>query len=146
MTMNTKPHPETTTETDPMPASASESETINNLRAEIGELRLRAARESVVRRLEAAGARSPEVLFPAVTDKLQFADDGSVENATALVELLKRDMPEQFGTAPPAASVDGGSGVSSGVRPLTREALAKMSPEQISRLDWAAVRQVLSRS
>jgi len=138
MTKNTEQQPEIPTET-----AEPAAETIDDLRAEIGRLRLHAARESIVRRLEAAGARSPELLFPTISGKLHYAADGSVENEAALIELLKREMPEQFGSS---ASVDGGSGVSSGVRPLTREALARMSPEQISRLDWAAVRQVLSRS
>ena len=119
---------------------------ITQLRAEIGELRLRGARESVVRRLEAAGARSPELLFGSITDRLQFADDGSVANAAALVDLLKRELPEQFGHTPQATSIDAGSGGSANARPLTKETLAKMSPEQISRLDWAAVRLVLSQS
>lgn len=142
--MNTQQPQETSVESAEN-AVPTDTETITKLRAEIGELRRRGARESVVRRLETAGARSPELLFGSVADKLQFADDGSVENVAALVELLKRELPEQFGQTPHATSIDAGSGGSANARPLTKEALAKMSPEQISRLDWAAVRQVLSQ-
>ena len=145
--MNTTTH----TETNPGPAAQNpepdETETINRLQAEIGELnarlRLGEARDSIVRDLAAAGARSPELLFGSVRDKVQFDGDGSVANAAALVELLKREMPEQFGTA---ASIDAASGAAAPARPLSREALAKMSPSQIAKLDWNAVRAVLSQS
>jgi molybdopterin converting factor small subunit len=127
----------------------AETETITKLRAEVGELqgelRLRGARDAIVRLLEAAGARSPELLFGTVREKLQFASDGTVENSAALVDHLRRQVPEQFGQPQAVTSIDAGSGAVS-ARPLTKHALAKMTPEQISQLDWAAVRQVLSQA
>jgi hypothetical protein len=149
MTTNT-PKPPETNAADAENTVPAETEIITTLRAEIGELqgelRLAGARESLIQKLADAGARSPQLLFVSVADKLQFGDKGTLDNAEALVGMLKRDMPEQFGTVAPAASIDGGSGVSANARPLTKEALARMSPEQISRLDWAAVRQVLSQA
>jgi hypothetical protein len=149
MTKNTQPPHEIN------PAAAentvpADTEIISTLRAEIdglqSELRLIAAREDLVSKLETAGARSPQLLFASVRDKLQFGGDHALENGEALVAMLKHDLPEQFGMHTPAASIDGGSGATANARPLTKEALAKMSPEQISRLDWATVRQVLSQS
>jgi hypothetical protein len=149
MTTNTQQPPEINA-ADAEETVPAGTEIITALRAEIGELqgdlRLIGARESLVQKLEAAGARSPRLLFGCVKDKLQFGGEGELANAEALVATLRREMPEQFGAAAPAVSIDGGSGVSTNTRPLTKEALAKMSPEQISRLDWAAVRQVLSQA
>ena len=131
-------------------AQPAENETITKMQAEIGELRsqLRAAstRAAIVEKLRAAGARSPELLVAAAAERLQFADDGSAGNAAAVVDALRSEMPEQFAAPASASQIDAGSGVAAAPRPLTREALAKMSPEQIARLDWSAVRQVLSQS
>lgn len=106
-------------------------------------IRLRDARESVTKALESAGATSPELLFESVAEKLQFDSTGAVQNAAALVALLKQSYPEQFGTAG-RTSIDAGTGIGRSGTPLTREALAGMTPNQIARLDWADVRQVLS--
>ena len=146
MTMNTT---QTRSTTGPAAQNAEpdQTETITKLRAEIGELnerlRLGDAHDAVVREFAAAGARSPELLFGSVRERLQFADDGTVANAAALVDVLKREMPEQFGTA---ASIDAAGGAAAAARPLSKEALSKMSPEQIAKLDWNAVRAVLSQS
>ncbi|MGI8812135.1 MAG: hypothetical protein ACR2IH_06355 [Pyrinomonadaceae bacterium] len=122
--------------------------TIAGLRAEIGELqsaiRDRAARDTMLDLFTEAGVRSPELLFQAAKDRLQFDADGIPANGAALVAEMKRQFPEQFAAGGPQHnSIDAGTGVSS-VRSLTREALAKMSPEQIAKLDWSAVRDVLS--
>lgn len=117
------------------------------LAAENAELkhaaRLSAARELMTDSLRSAGARTPRLLFDAAAGDLQYADDGSLANAAAMVERLKTQFPEQFGPDRPAASIDGGAGRAASPA-LTREALAKMSPAEIARLDWAAVRNVLS--
>jgi len=149
MTTNTQPPTENNDAAAENTVSA-ETETITSLRAEINglqdELRLIAAREDLVQKLETAGARSPRLLFGTVQEKLQFGDTGKLENAEALVAMIKSELPEQFGAQAAAASIDGGSGTTANIRPLTKETLAKMSPEQISRLDWASVRQVLSQA
>jgi len=90
-----------------------------------------------------AGARSPELLFNSVRDTLQFADDGTLLNAAALVKKLRDAHPEQFGTHLPVGSIDAGAGVA--VTPqLTRDALAKMKPAEIAELDWNDVKRVLA--
>lgn len=128
--------------------SPDETETINSLRKQVSglenELRQTSAREEMFRLFSGAGVRSPGLLFQAARDSFQFADDGTLANAAALVESLKREYPEQFGAPTASASIDASAGASP-ARSLTREALAKMSPEQIAKLDWAEVRQVLSQ-
>lgn len=130
-------------------ASPSAIEEIEKLRTEISELqselRTRVAGDAFIQRLKAAAARSPELMLAAVREKLQLAADGTIQNAEAIIDLLRREMPEQFSQAPSSGSIDGGAGFPSGQRPLTKESLAAMSPEQISLLDWTAVRQVLSQ-
>jgi hypothetical protein len=135
---------------DPPPA---DSPAITALTAENEELkqtiRLREARDAIVRCLTAAGARSPQLLFDSVTEKLQFDENGEVRNAEALVGMLKQSYPEQFiriADSQPAGpiSIDGGAGVGQPATPLTREALAGMTAGQIAQLDWADVRAVLS--
>ena len=106
------------------------------------ELRLNAAREQLSHALFAAGARTPTLLSEAAKADLQIADDGSVVNAAALVERLKARFPEQFRRNSPV-SIDGGAGRSTPA-PLTKGALAKMTPAEINTLDWASVRRVLS--
>ncbi len=106
------------------------------------ELRLSSARDQLSSALFAAGARTPALLCDAAKTDLQIAEDGSVTNAAALVERLRSKFPEQFRVASPE-SIDGGAGRSIPA-PLTKEALARMSPAEITKLDWAAVRRVLS--
>ena len=91
--------------------------------------------------LHAADAHSPELLFVSVKDDLQIADDGSLENAAALVEKLKRKFPEQFGMRRAAQSIDGGAGGRTQI--ISAESLARMTPAQIQKLDWAEVRRAL---
>ena len=105
-------------------------------------VRMSEARELLTGSLRSAGANSPELLFEAVKGEIQFADDGSPANSAAILDLLKRKYPEQFVRDIPAVSIDGGAGRNV-PSPLTREALAKMSPAEIARLDWAAVGSVL---
>ena len=106
------------------------------------ELRLGEAREQLSTMLFAAGARTPGLLCDAVKADLQIGDDGALANASALVETLKAKFPEQFRRTSPM-SIDGGAGRTSPAQ-LTKEALAKITPAEIARLDWAIVRRVLS--
>ena len=122
-------------------------DTLTQLRAENEQLRttirLSAAHRQITDELAKAGARSPELLFDSVKADLQFAEDGKVGNAAAIVERLKTNFPEQFGYERPIASIDAGAGTGGG-NTLTREALAKMKPAEIAALDWAEVRRVLA--
>lgn len=151
--MNTENTPTTeTNEQLPLPfdppLKEKPADEIATLRAENESLRaatrLRDARETLMASLATAGARSPELLFEAAKDSLQFGEDGSVQNAAALVADLKRRYPEQFGVSSPQPPIDGGAGASGTGQALTKEALARMSPAEIARLDWAAVREVLA--
>ena len=101
------------------------------------------ARGDVTAALRSAGARSPELLFEAVKNSLQFDDNGSVENAEAAVVEMKRKYPDQFGPVA-VPSIDAGAGRTASPAALTKEALSKMKPDEIARLDWAAVREALS--
>ena len=107
------------------------------------EIRMRDARDRITELLAAAEANSPDLLFGAVRDDLQFADDGELRNAAALVERLKRQYPEQFGRRRVAQSIDGGAGTAR-TQLLSAESLAHMTPAQIQKLDWAEVRRVLT--
>lgn len=107
-------------------------------------IRRGAAHRQITGELAKAGARSPELLFESVKADLQFAANGRIENAPALIEKLKAGFPEQFGYQHPA-SIDAGAGTGGG-NTLTREALAKMKPAEIAKLDWTDVRRVLSGS
>ena len=97
-------------------------------------IRLSAAHRQITGELARAGARSPELLFDAVKDGLQFAADGTLQNAAAVIGKLKAGFPEQFGTEPYPTSIDAGAGAAS-VPQLTKEALAKMKPAEIAELD-----------
>ena len=134
----------------PLPEAPTNPEAVDvdALRAENEELRaavrLGNAKDQIAGVLRAAGARSPGLLFEAARETLQFADDGSVQNAEAIVADLQRKFPEQFGPDRPP-SIDGGAGGTTRGTILTKEALAKMKPDEISHLDWDQVRQVLSQ-
>ena len=128
-------------------AITSEGEALTQLQAENEQLkatiRLTEAHRQITGELTRAGARSPELLFDSVKGNLQFAGDGTLENAAALIEKLKTAFPEQFGFERQTGSIDGGAG--GGAQPqLTRDALAKMKPAEIAELDWADVRRVLA--
>ncbi|CAN5485661.1 hypothetical protein BH10ACI3_BH10ACI3_23110 [soil metagenome] len=131
------------------PKGVTLNETLNELQKENEQLkatiRLDAAHRQITGELAKGGARSPELLFDAVKGDLQFAANGSVANAAALVERLKSGFPEQFGGGSMAGSVDGGAG-GTPTPQLSRDALAKMKPAEIAALDWAEVKRVLSAS
>ena len=125
-----------------------ESVTLTELRTENEQLktsiRIDAAHRQITGELAKIGARSPELLFDSVKADLQFAEDGTVGNAAALIGKLKTNFPEQFGREQPGP-IDGGAGTGGG-NTLTRSALAKMKPAQIAALDWSDVRRVLAGS
>lgn len=138
---------DTITEGSPPEAISADAEALGKLQAENAELKaamhLSDARAVVMAALAKAGARSPELLFDAVKGDLQFADDGKLENKSAILERMKTRFPEQFGYEKPTASIDGGAGNGGGIT-LTREALTKMKPAEVAALDWADVRRVLA--
>jgi hypothetical protein len=115
-------------------------------RAETAEaqLRLVKAKDEVTTALKAAGAKSPDLLFAASQDKLQFDDNGKLKNLTALVEALKTSYADQFGVDKPDDSIDGGAGTSGGDAKITKESLSRMSPAEINALDWEVVKKVMS--
>jgi hypothetical protein len=108
-------------------------------------IRLSEAHRQITGELSRAGARSPELLFDSVKADLQFADDGGLQNAAAVVQKLRDAHPEQFGTHAPVGSIDAGAGQSPTPQ-LTRDALAKMKPSEIAELDWNDVKRVLAGS
>ena len=113
-----------------------ENETLKNL------IRVRDARDAITQRLATEGAQSPGLLFAYAVDSLQFDADGHLENEEAIVDHLKNSFPEQFRTETPA-SIGGGAGSANNRPAITKAALAKMSPAEIARLDWAVVADVM---
>ena len=107
------------------------------------EIRMRAAAYEFESRLAAAGARSPGLLAKEASGGFQFGEDGKLVNPEALIEQLRRGYPEQFGRDAGAGSIDAGAGRNA-APPLTREALSRMSPADIQRLDWEEVRSALA--
>lgn len=134
---------------DDSAVSPESSAEVEQLRRENEELkqtaRMNAARGLLTQELRNAGARSPELLFETIRREIQFDEGGEAQNAAALVADLRSKFPEQFGSNQTSASIDAAAGA--GARPnfLTAEALAKMTPQEIARLDWNEVRSVLSR-
>ena len=116
---------------------AAENEALKN------EIRMRGAAYEIESRLLAAGARTPGLLAEKAREGFQFAEDGSLTNPGALIDKLKRTYPEQFDRNTPTDSIDAAAGRNSRP-PLTREALERMSPEDIRRLDWDEVRAALA--
>jgi hypothetical protein len=132
------------------------------------EIRLMHARDEIVSSLTSEKARSPQLLFEACRDRLEFDDDGNLKSSGEIIAELKQRFPEQFvteepKTAPllPAAeptdwwpakrdgvvgipSINSGAGRSGHRMPLTKEQLARMKPREITRLDWNDVKQVLA--
>ena len=103
------------------------------------EIRMRGAVYDVKTRLAQAGAKSPGLLTDRAKESFQFSDEGGLINAEAIVEHLRKIYPEQF----PAGSIDATAGRIA--RPtLTKEALARMTPAEIQRLDWAEVKATLA--
>jgi|GEM_PF-5107944 len=66
-------------------------------------------------------------------------DPTEIEDLRKEIDELKRRLDENKSIPP----IDAGAGVNNEPA-LTREVLAKMSPAEISLLDWAAVTRVLS--
>ncbi len=99
--------------------------------------RLRDAKDDVVAALTKAGARSTDLIWKAIKDDLEFDDKGNLKNLDTLVTSLKGDYADQFGEPKPAETIDGGAGGGDTTKgKLTKEALAKMSPAEIQKLDW----------
>ncbi|HMO82030.1 MAG TPA: hypothetical protein PKD24_14665 [Pyrinomonadaceae bacterium] len=109
-------------------------------------IRLRDAREAMLAALTGKNAHSPELLFRAVADRIEFDEGGSPANVADLVGELLRAFPEQFGSVMKPAAIDAGAGAGSPAVPLSAESLARMSPDEIRRLDWDEVRSVLAGS
>ena len=134
-------------ETAATPDISDSNAEAERLRAENDELRnsmrMRDAHEALTKELKAAGARSPDLLFASVQGEIQFDGDGRPANIAALAANLKQKFPEQFGSDRPA-SIDAGAGRTNQHNFLTRDALSKMTPQQIARLDWNEVRSVLA--
>lgn len=125
---------------DSLAALAAENEHLKKT------IRLRDARDSVTKTLASAGARSPNLLFDSVAERLEFDPSGTLQNEASIVGSLKQAYPEQFadGDVRGPQSIDAGTGVGQKGRQLTREALSGMTAQEIAKLDWAEVRQALS--
>jgi hypothetical protein len=108
------------------------------------EILLNRAREQMTAELKKSGARSPDLLFGAFRDELQFDGEGRPANTEALVAHLKERFPEQFEPAVSPGPIDAAAGVGTSTHLLTREALSRMTPAEIQSLDWAEVRRVLA--
>lgn len=106
--------------------------------------RLRDARDEVVAALSQAGNKSPELAFNAIKGDLKFDDAGKLLNSKDLIENLKTSYPEQFGTEKPDTGIDAGAGQKGGGEKITKESLAKMTPEEVNKLDWAEVSKVMA--
>lgn len=104
---------------------------------------MRTAVYDIENQLIKAGARSPKLLSEQAKAAIQFGDDGTATNIAAIIEQMKQHYPEQFGMDAPAGSIDGGAGRKT-TPGLTKDALSRMSPAEIQRLDWAEVRAALS--
>lgn len=103
------------------------------------EIRMRDAVYEIKTRLAQAGAKSPGLLTDRAKESFQFSDEGGLTNAEAIVEHIRKTYPEQFATA----SIDASAGRTTRAT-LTKEALARMTPAEIQRLDWAEVRATLA--
>jgi hypothetical protein len=126
-----------TTEASEMQRLAAENAALRE------EIRMRAAAYEFESRLAVAGARSPGLLANDAKGAFQFGEDGKLVNTEALIERLRGSYPEQFGRDAPVGSIDAGAGRIA-APPLTRDALSRMSPADIQRLDWDEVRSALA--
>jgi hypothetical protein len=114
----------------------TELERLKKENAELAaSVRMRDAREDVMTALTAAGSNSPALAFEAIKGSLQFDDAGKLINSKDLIEGLKTNYPEQFGTPKPLESIDAGKGGQPGEK-LTKEKLEKMTPDEINKLDF----------
>jgi hypothetical protein len=120
---------------------------LESLRHENEELKVQIragrARSALAAELTVAGARSPELLIAAAEKEIQFDDENNPVNIAAVISKLTQTYPAQFGPEKPA-SIDAGAGRSNQNNFLTRDALSKMKPQEIARLDWNDVRSVLA--
>ena len=134
------------TVTDPISESSTETERLRTENETLKTaMKMRDAREQMTQSLIKAGAVSPDLLFDSAKASLQFDEEGKLTNCAALLEHLKKTLPEQFRTdKPPQGSIDGGAGRGSAAY-LTKESLAKMSAAEIGKLDWQEVRRVLGQ-
>lgn len=122
-----------------------ETETLRQENEQLkAQMRRREARDDLTAQFTAAGAISPELLFDLAGDRIEFDSDDKPLNTADLVAAFKKDFPEQFAGKAAAEPIDAGSGRHDKTAFLTAEALAKMTPAEIQRLDWADVRQALS--
>lgn len=123
---------------------------IAKLRRENEELKLAARMKTAhglfTQELSKLGARSPELLFDTVRGKIQFDEGGEPLNTAALVADLRSKFPEQFGSHQTSASIDAAAGAGDRPNFLTAEALAKMTPQEIARLDWNEVPSILANN
>jgi len=135
---------ETANETPDVSESNAEAEMLRTENDQLRHaIRMRDAREALTNELRAVDARSPQLMFESVRGEIQFDREGRPANIAAIVANLKQKFPEQFGNDQPP-SIDAGAGRANQNNFLTREALAKMTPQEIARLDWNDVRQVLA--
>lgn len=107
------------------------------------ELHMRTAIYDLEGRLVQMGARSPGLLSGAARGMVQLDPTGQPQNLEALADHLRRSYPEQFAAKPDPAQIDAGAGRAPSP-PITRETLARMTPEEIRRLDWSSVRAALN--
>ena len=127
-----------------VPESNAELETLRTQNEELrSEIRTMKTRAALTAELTAAGGRSPELLIAAAEKEVQFDESGEPINIAAVIANLTQKYPAQFVPDKPA-SIDAGTGRSNQNNFLTRDALSKMKPEEVARLDWNDVRQILS--
>lgn len=127
-----------------LPGMEPEEDTAAGLAAENerlkAELNMRTAVYDIQARLTEAGARRPALLAESARESFQFSEDGKLANASAILDDLRRKYPEQFAVPP----IDAAAGRNA--RPtLTKEALARMTIEEVQRLDWDEVRTALAQ-
>ena len=136
----------TTTNAEPLETTGP-PEDLEKLKIENEQLkttiRVSEARRQITAELQKAGARSPKLLFASVRDDLQYADDGTLQNAAALVAKLKADFPEQFRSDNAAGSIDAGTSTAAKA-PISKASLSRMTADEIAKLDWADVKRALS--
>jgi hypothetical protein len=126
----------TTTDADDLARLRDENEKLK------ATIRNAAAHRQITGELGRIGARSPELLFEYVKGDLQFTDDDAVVNAAAIVDKLRRQFPEQFGTQT-VAGIDAAAGQVQPPR-LSKESLGRMTTAEIAQLDWNDVKRVLA--
>jgi hypothetical protein len=136
----TLPGMEPQAETRPLGSVSKTADELAEENAQLkAELHIRSAVYDIETRLAKSGARTPDLIAASAKDAFQFDDEGKLTNAEAILDELKRRYPEQF----IVASIDASAGRNS--RPaLTKEALARMTPEEINRLDWNEVKAALA--